>query len=282
MVESQFQREELPAEAYVLDLRRHIPRFNEIAQLPDDDCRTAALLHMQAEHNPWMAVHAIGVGYAAMRLAAIHFRKHPHLQERYVKGIARFRNGGTKHDIGKIGIDNFIWNTTDEHTSEMVRARRFHTKLGYTIANLAGLTDSVDFNMIMYHHEFANGTGHPDGLNESVIPLEAQIALVADAWQAISTYRPYYTQRRSPAEAFSHTLSSVFGNHEAGRHLRQTFVEFYFSGAWRLPRILDNDGDIHKVPDIGVVMSCFQQLTPIVENNSYLDLTRRGIYTQAA
>ena len=45
--------------------------------------------------------------------------------------------------------------------------------------------------MIRHHHEFYNGKGYPDGLAEQQIPLEARILAVSDAYDALTSNRPY-------------------------------------------------------------------------------------------
>src|SRR5438046_10016264 len=52
------------------------------------------------------------------------------------------------------------------------------------------LRDSVP--IIRHHHEWWDGAGYPDGLEQDAIPLEAAIVGLADAWDAMTTDRPYH------------------------------------------------------------------------------------------
>jgi HD-GYP domain-containing protein (c-di-GMP phosphodiesterase class II) len=57
------------------------------------------------------------------------------------------------------------------------------------VSRISSLQDSV--TAIRHHHERWDGLGYPDGLREEDIPLEAAIIALADAWDAMTTDRPY-------------------------------------------------------------------------------------------
>ena len=94
------------------------------------------------------------------------------------------------HDIGKIGIEDSILGKKGGLTSQEYEKIKEHTIMG------ANIIEPVDFlknsyKAIYHHHEKYNGKGYPDGLKEKDIPLLARIIAVADAYDAMSSDRPY-------------------------------------------------------------------------------------------
>lgn len=94
------------------------------------------------------------------------------------------------HDIGKIGIpDRILFKNgplTKEESIEMQR----HSEIGYRIANAS--PDLLPIaHCILKHHECWNGSGYPLGLRENEIPIECRILTIADAYDAMTSDRPY-------------------------------------------------------------------------------------------
>jgi len=94
------------------------------------------------------------------------------------------------HDIGKIGVPDSILNKKGELTPEELKKIREHPTVGatilYPIKELGSIVGGV-----RAHQERFDGTGYPDGLKGYSIPLLARIIAVADAFDAITTSRPY-------------------------------------------------------------------------------------------
>ncbi|HEY5638801.1 MAG TPA: HD domain-containing phosphohydrolase, partial [Dehalococcoidia bacterium] len=94
------------------------------------------------------------------------------------------------HDIGKIGVTDGILfkdSALDEH--EWVEMRR-HSELGYKILNgVDFLRDSAE--IVYSHHEHFDGRGYPRGLHGNEIVLGARVFAVIDAYDAMTTRRPY-------------------------------------------------------------------------------------------
>jgi putative two-component system response regulator len=98
--------------------------------------------------------------------------------------------GSWLHDCGKIGVPEFILNKPgilDEAQFETVKK---HARWGADVARTAQLPDQV-VNIALYHHERFNGNGYPLGLKGLEIPLEARIVSIADAFDAMTSDRPY-------------------------------------------------------------------------------------------
>ncbi|MTI83872.1 MAG: PAS domain S-box protein [Firmicutes bacterium] len=94
------------------------------------------------------------------------------------------------HDIGKVGIPDRILFKNGSLTGEEVKEMRRHSEIGYRIAQSApDLTPIADF--ILKHHEWWNGKGYPLGIKGEEIPLECRILSIADAYDAMTSDRPY-------------------------------------------------------------------------------------------
>jgi HD-GYP domain-containing protein (c-di-GMP phosphodiesterase class II) len=94
------------------------------------------------------------------------------------------------HDIGKIGVPEHILNKMGPLSDEERRRMQEHPLVGVTILHpIKELENSIVG--VKYHHERYDGTGYPEGLKGNQIPLIAAIISVADAYDAITTDRPY-------------------------------------------------------------------------------------------
>ncbi|UCG55235.1 MAG: HD domain-containing protein, partial [Dehalococcoidia bacterium] len=97
------------------------------------------------------------------------------------------------HDIGKVGVPDSILNKKEPLTDEEWNPIRGHPKLGVEI--LRHVMDLAHcLPAILHHHEHYDGSGYPAGLKGDKIPLEARILSVADAYDAMTSPRPYRDQ----------------------------------------------------------------------------------------
>lgn len=97
---------------------------------------------------------------------------------------------GLLHDIGKIGVRDAVLTKPGALTAEEFEQIKQHVTIGYSIlADLHQIRDLLPG--VLYHHEHFDGTGYPDGLTGEAIPFLARILAVADAYDAMSTTRPY-------------------------------------------------------------------------------------------
>jgi putative nucleotidyltransferase with HDIG domain len=114
------------------------------------------------------------------------------------------KTGTPLHDIGKIGIDDAILRKPGRLTPAEFDAMKEHTTKGaeilQTIPEMANIIP-----IVRSHHERWDGGGYPDGLKGEDIPLLARIVTVADAFDAMTSNRPYHPERRGkpPAVAFA-------------------------------------------------------------------------------
>jgi diguanylate cyclase len=94
------------------------------------------------------------------------------------------------HDIGKIGMDESILNKANRLTDKELFTVRKHPESGWRIINsVSSLSDLSEF--IMTHHEWVNGAGYPRGLKEDMIPLEAKVIAIADAYDVMTNPSSY-------------------------------------------------------------------------------------------
>lgn len=113
--------------------------------------------------------------------------------------MAAMMRGALLHDIGKIGIPDHILRKPGPLTADEWDIMKAHTRNGYEMLRpIEFLRDAAP--IILHHHERFDGTGYPDGLMGQVIPLGARIFAVADAYDALTSDRPY-RRGRSHAEA---------------------------------------------------------------------------------
>jgi putative nucleotidyltransferase with HDIG domain len=94
------------------------------------------------------------------------------------------------HDIGKIGMPDSILTKPDKlDRAEAVVMREHVVRGAEIVSRITSLRDSVP--AIRHHHERWDGLGYPDRLSGTNIPVEAAIIAIADAWDAMTTDRPY-------------------------------------------------------------------------------------------
>jgi putative nucleotidyltransferase with HDIG domain len=104
--------------------------------------------------------------------------------------LEKIRVGALLHDLGKIGISDLVLQKPGRLTQEENELIRQHPVIGKRILeNVQGLEAYLD--IVELHHENLDGTGYPHGLTGAQTPLEARIVKVADAYDAITSDRPY-------------------------------------------------------------------------------------------
>lgn len=97
---------------------------------------------------------------------------------------------GSLHDIGKIGIPDRVLTKPGVFNDEERRIMNRHSTLSANI--LAYIEDFKDIkDMVLSHHERYDGEGYPEGLAGEAIPLGARILAVTDAFDAMTSERPY-------------------------------------------------------------------------------------------
>lgn len=111
--------------------------------------------------------------------------------------IGLIRQGAVLHDVGKIGIPDQILNKPARLTEEEMQQIRAHPAVGTRILEEVGLHPDV-LRIVHSHHERYDGKGYPDGCPLSELDLSVRIVSVADAYDAMTSDRPY--RARLPRE----------------------------------------------------------------------------------
>ena len=104
--------------------------------------------------------------------------------------IEKIRLAGLIHDIGKIGVKESVLNKPGRLTDEEFQHIKHHCEKGEHILTPI-VEDEEILRMVRHHHERNDGTGYPSGLSSEQIPLGAKILALADAYDAMTSERPY-------------------------------------------------------------------------------------------
>lgn len=126
------------------------------------------------------------------------------------------RRAAGLHDVGKIGIPDALLRKPGALTDSEVRVMRTHAAIGARILGgshipLLQLAETVAIS----HHERWDGTGYPRGLKGGAIPLAGRIVAVVDAFDAITSHRPYRAAR--PVHVAMQVLREQYDRHYEGR-----------------------------------------------------------------
>ena len=111
--------------------------------------------------------------------------------------LERLRIGALLHDIGKIGVPDAVLLKDGCLTEEEFAAIKKHPEIGVRILERIGAFQGY-LAAVGLHHENHDGSGYPRGLRGEAIPLDARIVHVADAYDAMTSDRPY--RNRMPEE----------------------------------------------------------------------------------
>ncbi len=139
------------------------------------------------------------------------------------------------HDIGKIGVADSILRKAAPLDDEEWKDMRRHSELGYEILNgIDFLRDAAE--IVWAHHERYDGEGYPRGLSGEEIPLGARVFGVVDAYDAMTSRRPY-------RQAMSREQACIEIARNAGTQFDPTVVESFLVMIRRSPEGTYESGD---------------------------------------
>ena len=104
--------------------------------------------------------------------------------------INALRTGALLHDIGKLAVPDHILSKPGRLTPAEMEKIKTHALVGASILEKVGFPYPV-VPTVKYHHEFWDGSGYPEGLHGSKIPLTARILSIADCYDTLRVARPY-------------------------------------------------------------------------------------------
>jgi len=123
------------------------------------------------------------------------------------------------HDIGKIAGNRSVYRKRDKLTDEEWLNVKAHPQRSYDILNKVTGMEKIAY-YLLYHHENQDGSGYPEGLKGEKIPLASRIMHVADAYDAITSNRPYH-RKKQQEDALSELKKNV------GRQFDPNIVEVF-------------------------------------------------------
>ncbi|MEA4909238.1 MAG: response regulator [Anaerolineaceae bacterium] len=143
------------------------------------------------------------------------------MQEFNEEDILHIYRGALLHDIGKMGIPDYILLKPGKLSEEETRVMQKHPQYAYDLLYpIPYLRKSLDIPY--YHHERWDGSGYPHGLRENAIPLAARIFAVVDVWDALRSDRPY-----RPGWPDEQVVEYI--HNEAGKLFDPNVVEMFLS-----------------------------------------------------
>ena len=142
--------------------------------------------------------------------------------------VEKIAVGAFLHDLGKIGVPDAILTKPDRLTAEEFEIMRTHPEAGWRLLEghpLAHLAEAA----VRAHHEMPNGKGYPLGLTATAIPLAAKIVGICDAFDAMTSTRPY---RAGMAVAKALSIIAEQSGAQFDAELSEIFVELGNQGAF--------------------------------------------------
>ncbi|MEQ8767536.1 MAG: response regulator [Planctomycetota bacterium] len=171
-----------PAEILTAKIENLLVRKNLHDSLENPESVLLTLVRAIEAKSPYTQGHS-------MRVATYSQRVGQHLELPEVK-CQDLYIGGILHDIGKIGVHEDIINKPGPLDRSEFDEMKKHPALGYEIILPLKITKPA-LHIVRSHHEKLDGSGYPDGLKADEIELETRIVAIADAFDALTTDRPY-------------------------------------------------------------------------------------------
>ncbi|HUE98218.1 MAG TPA: HD domain-containing phosphohydrolase [Anaerolineales bacterium] len=135
------------------------------------------------------------------------------------KRLVLIKRGALLHDIGKMGIPDYILHKPEELSEEEQSIMRQHPQMAYNMLEpIAYLRDAL--NIPYCHHEKWDGTGYPRGMAGTHIPLEARLFAIVDVWDAVTNDRPY-------RKSWSRKKALKYIRDESGKYFDPKLVEMF-------------------------------------------------------
>jgi len=142
--------------------------------------------------------------------------------------VERLEYAAWLHDIGKLAVPDRILRKRGRLTDEEWHLMRQHPRTGAGILKEIDLLGR-DVDIILHHHERYDGQGYPDFLSGEEIPLGARLIAIADAFEAMTSERPYRPRPLTREEAFAELEA------QAGRQFDPALVKVFIEAVQDLP-----------------------------------------------
>lgn len=169
-----------------LELTTRVRSLLRIKELYDDLDSSESIVFVLAETLEAKDVYTRGHSERVARYSVLLGRQlglsEPEIQD--------LRRGALLHDLGKVGIKEAVLNKEAKLTPEELAHIRTHPLRGYEMCKSLKSFKNL-LPVIRSHHERTDGKGHPDGLKGEEIPILARICSITDAFDAMTSNRPY-------------------------------------------------------------------------------------------
>jgi putative two-component system response regulator len=189
-----------------------------------------ALAHLAETRDPETGNHILRTQAYVQQLANA-LRQHPRfsatLSDRYIDLLSR---SAPLHDIGKVGIPDYILLKPGKHTPEEWVIMQTHAKLGSVAIERAEQDIEMPLPFLSlakeiahWHHEKWDGSGYPDGLTGDAIPVSARLMAVADVFDALISVRVY-----KPAMPYAEARDIIAAGR--GKHFDPDMTDTFLAG----------------------------------------------------
>lgn len=188
-----------------LELTARVQSLLRVKQLYDELDTTESIVFTLAETLEAKDVYTRGHSERVAKYSYLLGRK-LELNEADLNDLKR---GSLLHDIGKVGVKEAILNKEEKLTAEEIAHIRTHPERGYEICKSLKSFKRL-LPIIRSHHERWDGKGHPDALKGEEIPVFARICSITDAFDAMTSNRPYRKgmQPSQAADIFEREMNS--------------------------------------------------------------------------
>lgn len=203
-----------------------------------------ALLHLTdiRTHDDYTFGHSVNVGVLAVLTGIALGYSRKQLQELAI--------GCLLHDLGKMSVPLDILNKPGTFTEQEMETMKTHSEAGFDILRKNPGVPLLSAHIAFQHHERFNGTGYPRGLKGQEIHEYSRIAAVADAYDALTSDRPY-RKGMLPHEAYEIMIAS------AGEIFEESLLQKFFEHVALYPLgtvVTLNSGET------GVVIECINNM----------------------
>lgn len=152
--------------------------------------------------------------------------------------IDALRAAALLHDVGKLAVPDHILNKPGQLTPAEMEKTKIHSSVGASMLEKVGFATPV-VPTVKYHHEFWDGSGYPEGLRGSQIPLSARILAVADAFDTLRVARPY-------RPALSREDACSFLRAGAGNQFDPKIVDLFLRNLRSFEEDLEREGVMYE------------------------------------
>lgn len=147
------------------------------------------LTNLERQHE-YLAAHSMDTC-----IVSVAFARHLGYDRQSLESIGM---GALLHDIGLMRTPVEILEKPGALAEEEFEIVSRHPREGYNVLRLVPGMSEMALNVVRYHHERVDGRGYPYGLTDDDIPREALVVAIADAYDSLTTPRPYVDQPLSP------------------------------------------------------------------------------------